>query len=144
MACDTLTHHPDLDRPWPLNPELAWRVRDVIVQHPEHHDQRAWLYLGRDVSGDALLGADDVLASCGTTACAAGWTVLLAGYRVDNNGFIYDANGVRTGHYISELAQELLGLTWNERTLLFHSDNDDPVPGRIEEIFGPDPRMPVS
>lgn len=144
MTSPALTHHPDFDRPWPLNPELAWRVRDVIVQHPEHHDQGAWIDPGRGWPFDARLTADDVLASCGTTACAAGWTVLLAGYRVDDNAYIYDANGVRIERLISHLAQELLGLTRDERTRLFHAVSEDSVPGLIEDIFGPDPRTVTS
>lgn len=136
-------------RPAPLNPELAWRVRDVIVQNPEHHNQDSWVdgplfpsweNWGDTEPRDTRVSADEVLASCDTTACVGGWTVLLSGCTIDGDGYLYEPDGQLSLLSVAEKARRLLGLTVPEELQLFHGHNNAAVPGLIEKIFGPDPR----
>lgn len=129
-----------------LNVELGWKVRDLIVANPKHHNQSMWFndssLTGPTGSPDRQvpLGLADVLNRCGTTACAAGWTLLAADYKLNDRGDVFRPDGTEAFGVSSE-AQRLLGLTSSEAALLFHGLDDDQVPELMEKLFGPRPEV---
>lgn len=136
------------DRPV-KNAELAWKVRDLTVAHPEHHDQAAW-YDGPLFPSWATGGtteenraqphtAAELLASPGSTACFAVWALLVAGYSINARGDVFEPDGTRAKDWIHPGAQRLLGLADDEARELFHNTSARQVPVRVEAIFGPRP-----
>jgi hypothetical protein len=61
---------------------------------------------------------------CGTSYCLAGHVVALKGYKASrgHGGVVRNAKG-KTGH-VAELAQDFLGLDYNEAQDLFSFEND--------------------
>lgn len=107
----------DYEPPMPNLPLLR-KVLDHIDAHPDEWNQGAWIQR-------------TATSSCGTAACIAGWACLING---DQPDFANDyAQGSHTpvvtlddgaSATVAERAQQLLGLTNNERLDLFHSKND--------------------
>lgn len=113
-----------------INTELFAKVRDVIKDQPDQHDQSTW---------------ESVLTeSCGTTRCVAGWAIhLTTGEKVvhwePGLPFIEASPSVRTLAaerniqadsddrdgltLIPGLAASLLGLTKAQADILFFADN---------------------
>jgi hypothetical protein len=84
------------------NLELIDKVWQHIQDHPEQHQQSAWIDIG----------------SCGTAACFAGHTLLMSGYSPsDIMELLNHDGGVR------KPAAKLLGLTRMECATLFRGDN---------------------
>jgi hypothetical protein len=123
----------------------AHELLDHLEAHPESHDQEFWIS-AHGVSG--VFDAHKVLASRGTTACAAGWTVLLAGgviervttARMIEGAAVWMPDGSR--HSIRFAAAALLGLDQDETQDLFHDCGDlADVRKAIHDIHGPRPDM---
>lgn len=87
-----------------MNEELAIRVRDAILAHPELHDQDYYAHRN----------------SCGTTYCIAGWACALSGEQFDWHGAVGDYVLI-DGEPVNPLdrATELLGLTEDQAVRLF-------------------------
>ncbi len=96
------------------NTELAKLVLKQVEAFPEQFDMNVWAW---------------ETAACGTTACLAGWTLMLSGWEArkiertmkrtathTEYVFIDPVDGT---HYcddaIGDKAQELLGMSWEER-----------------------------
>lgn len=99
------------------NVELLERVMQHITDHPEQHDQVAWLN------------------ECGTAACFAGWACLLSGWQPV---VTYNPDDTRvmspdtlTEDFVSDRAGKLLGLTHREMNYLFHGANTRDVLQRM-------------
>ncbi|MFE0101205.1 hypothetical protein [Streptomyces sp. NPDC059009] len=87
------------------NTELLVKIRDMIREHPEQHDQDHWAKR----------------TSCGTTYCIAGWAAVLTGAQLDwipvHGG--WSANTIdNEDEYIEICAQRVMGLS-DEETDLF-------------------------
>lgn len=91
--------------------QLVATVLDIVVNHPEAHDQAGWIEICDD-EGDTRYPDGITLknmreaVSCGSTCCVAGWIVTLAGGVWTNDSAVrlhksYDQN-------ISEAAGELI------------------------------------
>jgi hypothetical protein len=133
-ACDEGT------RTAPKDPARAYRVLDLILAHPEHHDQDLYYDDRSATSNESRHEYHDLgyfLTGCGTTACAAGWTLLEAGYQINDLTQVIKPNGHEVHRSLEIEAADLLGLTYNERRRLFHEFDDSKVPEVISEIFGP-------
>lgn len=81
-----------------LNIELFKKVRDRIKEIPESYNQRWWV----DESSEA---------PCGTAACLAGETIICSARSV--------TVGIRKLRRLDDEAQDLLGLSNEERSILF-------------------------
>jgi len=91
------------------NQELAKKVLDHILAHPEEHDQSTW----------------GIKAECGTVACIAGWTCILAGQEEWQRFVDEDAWGL-PNFSTPRLAGQLLGISEDDRPELFFCfDNDE-------------------
>jgi hypothetical protein len=98
------------------NVELAIKVRDQIVDHPETHNQKWWMHRAKKW--------DDTGSYCETTACAAGWAVLLGDPTAEPVwSSAWDSSSVRfpdgSGRAFSDYAAELLGIDREMRIYLF-------------------------
>jgi hypothetical protein len=94
------------------NVELLEETMQYIKDHPELHRQGWWF----------------TKQSCGTAACFAGWAVTLKGYMPvfdvgDWRAEVVALPGDRREFDTPYLAQQLLGLTLNERETLFEASN---------------------
>lgn len=96
-----------------LDIPLARKVLEHIEAHPEEHNQA--YFAGRN--------------ECGTTACIAGHTLLVSGqYHLGAfDGEEFEFIQSATGEYViaSDTAQEMLGLTQDQRETLFFSLQDE-------------------
>jgi hypothetical protein len=96
-----------------MNVELATRVRELIRQYPERHNQATW-------SSDTTVNP---INNCGTTACIAGWVAAANGLTV------YDVehhdDGVRRQMDIDLYAGDQLGLDPKQADALFYSDTNE-------------------
>ncbi len=127
-----------------LNIELLTKVRDKIATTPEAYDQSVYGRISKE-------------APCGTAACIAGWTVLLADampvtevQKANGAAWAKEQNENRevVGNLLNEvprIAAELLGLTDNEKNILFigepegdESEYDDERDGGWPEPFATD------
>ncbi len=88
-----------------INAELIRRVVKHIENNPKTWDQEHWGYS----------------SSCGTTFCMAGHTVVMSGHTLKwaDDGDGRSAYYVENGEYISDKAQELLGLNDEQAEDLF-------------------------
>lgn len=91
--------------------DLLQRSLDHITEHPEQHDQTTWAR--RTPTGDivgcfayhaAVLAGHTV--TVGSMSCGCCWTVK-------------DSNG----RYVSEIARDALGLTYDQADQLYRDDN---------------------
>lgn len=66
----------------PANKELIGKVLQSIFDHPDEHDQEAWIRT-EDVlgEGDFTFDLSDFEKDCGTSCCIAGWAVLHEGFK---------------------------------------------------------------
>lgn len=114
------------------NAELAYRVLDLALAHPDHFDMNTWAQGDDDepVTLETLTGPP-----CGTTACLAGWTAAHAGWQVDSDGYAYNGD---QREWAELIAADLLGLDEYQASDLFHASNSR-VPTLFAEIFGPRP-----
>lgn len=95
-----------------INTELMQETLDYIAAHPDEHDQGDW--------GEKT--------DCGTTRCMAGTAIhvtlgckMLFSESDDGWGVAYSAQDAQGRHrYISELAQELLGVDDEQAEDLFY------------------------
>lgn len=88
----------------------AQDILDYIAAHPEEHSQADWVR-GGFVPSDATPET-----GCGTTMCIAGTSIFLKqGPNVLNN----------PQEYYSELGRKNLGLTYEEKEILFFLVTDD-------------------
>lgn len=115
-----------------INTDLLLEVRERVVSttkdDDEFYDQTMWA---------------TKKAECGTSYCVAGWAVHLSGLEVrwDNQGFGGAgalAFRVKDGRWISDAAQELLGLDREQAAHLFRATNSkayvlEMLDGFIEE-----------
>ena len=111
-----------------MNTELFAKIRDMIREHPEQHDQSAW--------------ESQPVDECGTTRCVAGWAVALTtglpvySWQPGEEIRLSDAT-LRLAHekgvYVEDLgdngvvpalAARLLSLTPNEAGSLFYSEDE--------------------
>lgn len=104
-------------------------VRSLIKASPEKHDQGDWASI--DVEQIEVPDGATVRLSCGTTACVAGWAATLAGAK-----FLFSSDSIDEGAYhasevetvdgrvqtVSEHAQKVLGLSYDEASILFDGD----------------------
>jgi len=89
------------------NKELIERTMRHIVDHPERHEQSAWIGT----------------TTCGTVACFAGWALMLDGITAQHLlDWPYDEYGSRFSR-VREEAAKRLGLTLDEAKQLFHGCN---------------------
>lgn len=103
-----------------INEDLLRRVLEHITAHPDEHNQNDWAARG---------------PACGTAMCLAGHAVVQGGYALAwrRAAPTYPVLGVREvasettdGLDVSELAQELLGLTsWEAGRLFFDAESLD-------------------
>lgn len=91
------------------NYALIEQVWQYIQDHPRQHRQNSWFSAN----------------SCGTTACFAGWATLLSGYKTVGVSLVRRPGGDRL--YVSEVARDLLGLTFEEGKVLFAGSNGRPM-----------------
>lgn len=114
------------------NIELLTQVRDLIAADPGKLYMHTWAEVDRqpDFNEDGF-----AKIQCATTACVAGWAVQLAGLKLyvtercrRANGSLMVVNAVaKNGRVvgIEGQARKLLGLTWEEASWLFYSDNSE-------------------
>lgn len=100
------------------NTDLLMQVREKIVNEPEKHHQGAWAVAQSDPRKDG---------ECGTAYCVAGWAAVLDGQQLDwdeaGDG-TWDASYTTTGAMVGVYAQDVLGLTNDERRTLFRGHNE--------------------
>lgn len=119
------------------NKALIRKVRNIVKNHPDRHNQEVWYTSKFDArnlyraSVEKLrkyatkpLPAEQAMPDgyCGTTACVAGWAAILSaprGTTLDGvEGLILpDGEGID----VQEYAAEQMGLDWDESDYLFHS-----------------------
>lgn len=120
------------------NKELAEKVRDQIVDHPETHNQERWMHRIEQDSG----------SYCQTTGCAAGWAVVLGDpsakpvFRGLDSSSVVLPDG--TGRGYSEYAAELLGIDDDLAEYLFnvHRTVDEVLDVLNVIIDGGEPTVP--
>ena len=117
------------------NTELFAKIRDMIREHPEQHDQSAW--------------ESQPVDECGTTRCVAGWAVYLeagAPLLTSDSGVYLtpevEALGLRLGlvrggfeddlDMIPVIAQRLLGLDDRQAHQLFYRMNNQQALEQVE------------
>jgi hypothetical protein len=106
------------------NAELAYKTLDHIIAHPEEWNQEAWI--------------------CDTGMCFAGHATILAGWKPVFKGKLPTGDvckpNVRTT--IMRAAIHELGITRVQTNLLFAGSNTlEHLIERVEDFFGPDPRL---
>ena len=97
-----------------VNVELLRRVHAFVRAHPENYEQQVW---GFGLRRPVVNGEPP----CGSRACIAGWTCALEGWQV--SGAVALRGGER--RLVPEVAAELLGLSDDQRLVLFSSDLPD-------------------
>lgn len=85
------------------NVELLERVMQHIDDHPEQHDQAAWIN------------------ECGTAACFAGWAVMFTGGKLSRDGVFVTVVG--ESDCVSRAAGRRLGISAVEGDVLFDASN---------------------
>lgn len=117
------------------NIETLTQLRDALTSNKKRHDQSIWAAV--KLRGKWPKGARSIEVDCATSACAAGHACLLAGdaFVISELDLEFDDKGreyyhpvdVRTpeGELIdvADRAQQLLGLTYDEREVLFYGEN---------------------
>lgn len=107
--------------------ELAQKIYDQITQYPATHDQGSWQSVNE----------------CGTTYCVAGWAVAFQDSHRAHAERDVDSWPLRrrlqselgaSSNTWEALGQALLGLTEEQVTRLFYSD-DDRAPVLLSEMF---------
>ena len=98
-----------------LNVKLLNRIKRHLIAEPKRYDQATW---AREVSGKGA-------PACGTRACIAGWAVLLSVPKPEWSQWI------GADSEIADKAQDLLGLTNDERGVLFAVENQTRWTGKL-------------
>lgn len=101
--------------------ELLKRVREVILAHPEQHDQASFV----DVSVENGFLPDKITPDtlpCGTTLCWAGWTALLAYGHLVLSGCYYT---IGDDESLVGYAYKMLDLTPEEEGELFFQMDEE-------------------
>jgi hypothetical protein len=130
--------------------KLRGKVRDVIRDHPERHDQSLWFSssaCGADPA-DVALWADRPVPHvavnpdapvCQTTACVAGWAAIMAapkGSRLDRAGVILIYGEY---HEIGRVATDALELYLTDAGWLFAGDRSRDEVVAALDILADDP-----
>jgi hypothetical protein len=117
--------------------QVAVKVLDKILTHPESHDQAVWTNVWH-VFGKVRIDVDTVIHTCGTRACIAGWAVIFAlppEYLVSTYAVYSSSN--RHVDDISDVAQEALGMTYAQARWLFSSHRTyDEVTYHLRKFIG--------
>lgn len=92
-----------------MNVELAKKVREMIRQHPERHDQCMW-------SSHWDLNP---AKHCGTAACIAGWVAAVKGKTLNELG--------KQGIDVVDFAVEALEITHDQGNVMFYTTDNDPA-----------------
>ena len=113
------------------------RLDEVLAfmeAHPKQADQWRWFSVEapyRDWRGKL---ADDW--QCGTVACLAGWTAILAGWvPTDSHSPLVSYAGRSGPRLVSDVAQDLLGLTAPQADWLFHGAEDTAMVRHLVELL---------
>lgn len=108
------------------NRKMFYQIADIIECAPEKHDQKLYVTLknGEDFVTD-IIGGHEV--TCGTTQCIAGWAIQLEGDMVFAADIALTYDGCAPDYSVDpdEEAAEILGLTEDEASTLFHTYNND-------------------
>jgi hypothetical protein len=136
----------------PYNVPLLIKVRDQILDDPDHHNQGMWFSIvsteppgGLD-DGDTYFCRVDMTSAedkvhCGTSMCVAGWATHFAGLKpVIHPGAVTvyadgvylaeafdvspDGKDTEDAETVAQAAQRLLGLSHDERSDLFAGTNE--------------------
>lgn len=113
---------------------LAKRVVETIELFPEKHEQDIWVGVPLVEDGETVLNwngyiqatPEQVIESCGTSACLAGWSVLLTGHTY-NRGRVEGVPSKCTccgDAAVEEYAAELLELDYQQADNLFMDMNE--------------------
>lgn len=105
------------------NLDLMRAVREQITKHPETHDQKGW----------------GIRTKCGTTHCIAGWACALSGdafsWQADDVGVEATAFVPRSGGFIEDRGQDLLGLDAFEANSLFFEVSNELALAKLDELI---------
>lgn len=115
-----------------LNKELAQRVLDQVLFHPELHDQNTWAESIPERLRTAPITAA-LLEECGTRACIAGWTCILdegTEVQIDEGGYPYLEDKTFAEH-----ATELLGLTTQQAHEIFYETSSMAAAGKLHALL---------
>lgn len=107
-----------------MNLELAKRVRQIIRDNPERHNQSTWFSDNETLPNDP---------SCGTTACLAGWVAALDGYTLKEMD--------RRGWDVPDYSAEALEIDRGVAEVLFHTMNDEAALHLFDKLIEADGAM---
>src|SRR6266567_3851879 len=119
-----------------MDTELMAKVRKVVADNPERHDQSVWISNVFNLYGASMATAgearawafqdvpdepmDDDRPVCGTTGCVAGWVVILSAPKSAKLG-PYMITTARGEYSIGAYAARKLGLKGDQQRYLFTS-----------------------
>lgn len=88
--------------------ELVRTIKDIVIEHPENHDQEFWIEKEEWTRADEFTGTTLKTVDCGTTMCVAGWAATLAGYAWDGNTHVFPRGNAAYVRRVSDVAFDLL------------------------------------
>lgn len=88
--------------------ELVRTIKDIVIEHPENHDQEFWIENNEWTHVSEFTGTTLKTVDCGTTMCVAGWAATLAGYAWDGNAGVFPRGNAAYVRPVSEVAFDLL------------------------------------
>ncbi|KRQ31382.1 hypothetical protein AOT83_04530 [Mycobacteroides sp. H001] len=121
-----------------INIDLMQKVHDKIMEEPRAHDQTLWATVVNDPNLIKKRRSGRLVVECPTAACVAGWACQIVGdigvvnahsLRFVDVGSPVEIDyvipkGGRGEVFIGDRAGELLGLTHDQASVLFHEDNN--------------------
>ena len=124
------------------NAALAYNALDAGLRH-DALDMYTWCDSPNLRAHEHIDLARLTAPECHTTACLAGWVTTLSGYEIDRRGFVWNAGGEKVSADIQGFAANLLGITDDQASYLFHVENEE-VEDAVAEIFGTRPGPAVA
>ena len=125
------------------NSALAWKAYDLAMKY-EGLEMSTWFSNQADWRHSKASLSSLTQPGCGTTACLAGWVEAVKGntlWMSVKDGYmtyVITPDGENLG-MISDVAQESLGLTFDEAGVLFTETTNEDIEQRLVDYFGPRP-----